>query len=362
MNRRSSLLHLWVLSCGLLWSGATASAAVAASISATNTTDWTVEVMTTDLFYPWDIKHAGDGLVITEASGNVVMIEGSQLRRYALQTSEPIVQEGGSGLLGMALDQNFPTSGVAYFYHTYRSRSGLTNKVIEARFDGRRWHETRTLLTAIPGHPLYNGGRIGIGPDDHLYVTTGWTEDGQLPQDLRSLAGKVLRLRRDGRVPADNPFPNSYVYSSGHRNPQGLAWDRAGALYVAEHGQTARDEINRIKPGANYGWPAITGSETRRGMEVPALHSGHETWAPSGIAFVGDTLLVAALAARGLYAWDPRGGTMRPIFTSGDRLRDLVQVEADIFVVTTNRSPRASGATADRLLKLTPREKHTLNQ
>lgn len=115
------------------------------------------------------------------------------------------------------------------------------------------------LLEGIPGHPLYNGGRVDIGPDAHLYVTTGWTEKSELPQDLGSLAGKVLRMTRDGRVPEDNPFKSSYVYSYGHRNPQGLARNDAGDLFVVEHGQIGRDEINLIRPGANYGWPLVSG-------------------------------------------------------------------------------------------------------
>ena len=234
-------------------------------ISAMTTADWSVQVVTDDLSYPWDLNRAGNVIVMTEAAGNIVMIENGRLRRYAVQTSDPIVHDGGSGLLGMALSEDFQTSGLAYLYHSYRSASGLTNKVIEARFDGESWRETRVLLSGIPGHRLYNGGRIAIGPDGLLYVTTGWTENGALPQDLGSLAGKILRMTRDGHVPADNPFKGSYVYSYGHRNPQGLAWNDAGDLFVAEHGQSGHDEINLIKPGANYGWPLVSGGERRVG-------------------------------------------------------------------------------------------------
>jgi glucose/arabinose dehydrogenase len=253
-------------------------------ISATTTGDWSVQVMTDDLSYPWDINRVGNLLMITEAAGNIVTIEDGRLKRHAVKTSDAIVHDGGSGLLGMALSENFETSGLAYLYHSYRSGSGLANKVIEARFNGESWQETRVLLAGIPGHPLYNGGRIAIGPDGHLYVTTGWTEDGKLPQDLGSLAGKTLRMTRDGRVPKDNPFEASYVYSYGHRNPQGLAWNNAGDLFVAEHGQIGHDEVNLIRPGANYGRPLISGNEKRAGMETALLDSGTDTWAPSGIA------------------------------------------------------------------------------
>ena len=321
----------------------------------TTTGDWSVQVVTDDLSYPWDINWIDNLIVLTEAAGNIVMIEDGRLNRYPVQTSDPILDDGGSGLLGMALSDDFRTSGLAYLYHTYRSGSGVTNKVIQARFNGESWRETRVLLERIPGHRLYNGGRIAIGPDGHVYVTTGWTENGRLPQDLGSLAGKILRMTRDGRVPADNPFAGSYVYSYGHRNPQGLAWSDAGDLFVAEHGQIGRDEINLIRPGANYGWPLVSGDEKRAGMEAPVLHSGNDTWAPSGVAFAGAELLVTALAARGLYAFDPEAGALKLVFTSGDRLRDVMPVGRDLYLITTNRSPRAQGPSSDRLLRLSPK-------
>lgn len=316
------------------------------------TGDWSVEVVTEDLNYPWDIDRAGDRILMTEAGGTIVTIEDGRLNRYPVETSDPIVRDGGGGLLGMALSPDFQTSGLAYFYHSYRSAAGLTNKVIQARFDGASWRETRVLLDGIPGHRLYNGGRIAIGPDGYLYVTTGWTENRQRPQDLGSLAGKILRMTLDGQVPADNPFPGSYVYSTGHRNPQGLAWNEAGDLFVVEHGQSARDEINLVRPGANYGWPLIDGDQRRAGMETALLHSGDETWAPSGAAFAGPELLVAALGARGLYVFDEAAGALKLVFTSGDRLRDVQPVGQDLYVITTNRSPRANGPSDDRLLRL----------
>jgi len=321
-----------------------------------DTAAWSMEVVIEGLNYPWEIERAGERILMTEAAGNIVVVENGRLTRHAVETSDPIVNEGGGGLLGMALAGDFQTSGIAYLYHSYRSGAGLSNKVIQARFDGGSWRETRVLLDGIPGHRLYNGGRVAIGPDGHLYVTTGWTENGRLPQDLGSLAGKILRMTLEGGVPADNPFPSSHVYSYGHRNPQGLAWNEAGDLFVAEHGQSGRDEINRIRPGANYGWPMVSGDETGKGMEPPLLHSGNNTWAPSGAAFAGKELLVAALGARGLYVLDDAARTLNPVFTSGDRLRDVMPVGRDLYVITTNRSPRAQGPSQDRLLRLSPKQ------
>ena len=269
-------------------------------ISAMTTADWSVQVVTDDLSYPWDLNRAGNVIVMSEAAGNIVMIENGGLRRYAVQTLDPIVHDGGGGLLGMALSEDFPTSGLAYLYHSFRAGSGLTNKVIEARFDGKSGERPACCSRVFRVTGSTTADASPSVPKGFLYVTTGWTENGALPQDLGSLAGKVLRMTRDGRVPANNPFERSYVNSYGHRNPQGLAWNAAGDLFVAEHGQSGRDEINLIKPGANYGWPLVSGGERRSGMELPVLHSGNDTWAPSGATFAGDVLLVAALAARGL--------------------------------------------------------------
>lgn len=344
--KRSIMACLAVGLCGALWLFA------AAAQTLQGPQDRAMTVVVDGLDYPWSMQHSGGRLLITEAAGHVVVVEGGRRTRYTLATSDPIAREGGAGLLGMALAPDYASTGIAYFYHAYRTATGLTNKVIEARFDGRSWRETRTLLAGIPGHLLYNGGRIAIGPDGLLYVTTGWTENRERPQDIGSLAGKVLRMTLDGKVPASNPFPGSYVYSYGHRNPQGLAWNRAGQLFVVEHGQFAHDEINLIKPGANYGWPLVEGSSVRAGMEPAWLESGRDTWAPSGATFLHDELLVAALGARGLFTVGPGRREMVPLFKSDERIRDVLAVGDDLYLLTTNRSPRAEGPSKDRLLRL----------
>lgn len=317
--------------------------------------DWNVEVVNDQLNYPWDIEAASDQLIITEAAGNIVMLHHGQFQRYAVKTSDPIVNEGGGGLMGMALAKDFAQSGNAWLYHTYRSNAGLTNKIIEVHFDGKQWQETKVILSGIPGHRLYNGGRIAIGPDGYLYATTGWTENEDRPQDMQSLAGKVLRMTLDGKVPQDNPIAGSLVYSWGHRNPQGLAWNQRGELFATEHGQIAHDEVNMITTSSNYGWPVIQGDERRAGMKTAWLNSGSQTWAPSGATFAGNYLLVAALGARGLYVFDNQQKNLRQIFSSGDRLRDVLATDTAIYVITTNRSPRSEGPSADKLLKLTLR-------
>ena len=183
-----------------------------------------------------------------------------------------------------------------------------------------------------------------------LYITTGWIENRERPQELASLAGKILRIAADGSIPADNPYPGSPVWSLGHRNPQGLAWDSEGRLFATEHGQSAHDEINLIEKGANYGWPLVQGDERRDGMTPPFLHSGNQTWAPSGIAAQGDGMLVAALVGHGVLIIQK--GVAAPLHDLGERVRDIESLNGDIYVITTNRSARGSGPSDDRLIRL----------
>lgn len=315
---------------------------------------WTSTVIAEGLDYPWDVVRDGERFILTEKAGAIVMIADGEVERVTLETSAPLRTDGGAGLLGLALSPDFASSGRAFFYYSYEAETGPANRLVSAVLDGSAWRETGILIDGIPGHRLYNGGRIAIGPDGHLYVTTGWTENYDRPQDLDSLAGKVLRVSLDGTVPADNPFPGSLVYSYGHRNPQGLAWDEAGQLFVAEHGQAALDEINIVRAGGNYGWPLVSGNETRDAMEPPFVHSGRSTWAPSGIAFAGNELLVTGLQARGLLVLDRANRTLRTIYGPDERYRHVLPDGDDLLIITTNRSPRGQGPSADSLIRLSP--------
>jgi len=316
--------------------------------------NWQVDIISDELAYPWAIRPTAHGFIVTEGEGNIVHLENAHLRRFVLQSSDPVVHDGGSGLMGLALADDFESSGDAWLYYSYLSKSGAhLNKVVTARFDGNTWRETAVLLDQIPGHRLYNGGRIAFGPDGYLYVTTGWTADPDLPQDIDSLAGKILRMTSDGAVPDDNPYAGSYVWSFGHRNPQGLAWTSDGTLYASEHGQSGNDEINLIEAGANYGWPETEGNERRDGMLPPVIHAGHNTWAPSGIAMLDDVVLVSALRAKALLAISSDGSNIRTVLSTNERYRDVLTHGDAIYVITTNRSPRSSGPNSgDRLLRI----------
>lgn len=322
-------------------------------ISATASAQTRIETAVDDLNYPWDIAAEGDRLMLTEKGGSIVQVwpDGSMIRQE-VETSVPIDSDRGRGLLGMAMAPD--GSGTLYLYHGVRLSGALSNRVITARLDGNVWRETGEIIAGIPGHPLYNGGRIAFGPDGMLYVTTGWIERPDLPQDRTSLAGKILRLTSDGSVPADNPFVRSPVWSMGHRNPQGLAWDDRGQLFVAEHGGGGHDEINRITPGANYGWPDYQGDASADGITPPEVHSGDNTWAPSGLTFHDGSLLIAALRSEGLLRWMPGNSEVDTLADTGIRMRDLVVRDGVIYAITTERSPRGSGPSRDRLMRIVP--------
>lgn len=313
----------------------------------------TVETVLGDLNYPWDIEAHEEAIYVTEKVGMLGVLSGESFTRFPVLTSAPILDDRGGGLLGLALRPDFADTGRVVLYQHTGTPDARMNRVIEAELRGGAWHETRVLIDAIPGHPLYNGGRVTFGPDGMLYVTTGWTENRERPQDLESLAGKILRVTPDGAVPHDNPFPGSPVWSMGHRNPQGIAWDENGKLYSAEHGQSGHDEVNIIEPGGNYGWPLIEGDQTAEGLQTPRVHSGNGTWAPSGLAFDGSQLLLASLRAEGVLAINETGDVSVK-HALGERIRDVLVSDEGIYVITTNRSPRQNGASSDRLLRLQP--------
>jgi glucose/arabinose dehydrogenase len=176
-----------------------------------------------------------------------------------------------------------------YVYQTYDD-GGLKNRILRLRYDGDTLERSAVVLDGIPGAENHNGGRIAFGPDDKLYATTGDALDSSAAQQEDSLSGKILRLEPDGSIPQDNPIDGSPVWSYGHRNPQGIAWGPRGQLYATEHSSDSHDEVNRIRPGKNYGWPDVIGKSEDSDYTDPVLESGDGVWAPSGATFYGGSV------------------------------------------------------------------------
>lgn len=289
---------------------------------------------------------------MSEREGNIVKLADGKIERQAVRLKKPVHHEGEGGFLGLLLAPDFPDSGLAYVYHTYRDNNRTYNRIVLLKQEGAEWAEQRALLEGIPGDLYHNGGRLAIGPDGMLYATTGDAEERALSQDKGSLAGKILRMTPNGEIPSDNPFPDSYVYSYGHRNPQGIAWTKDGVMYATEHGPSGNpgghDEINRIEPALNFGWPDIIGDASKGGMVKPLYHTGEEAIAPSG-TIIDDKgrLLIAALRGEAIYRYTPETGSMEVLHQGEGRIRDLKLKDGMLYFITNNRDGRGQPSNVD---------------
>jgi glucose/arabinose dehydrogenase len=327
--------------------------------------DLKIEILARGLDTPWALDFAPDGRIfITERPGRIRTLEGGRLLPEPWMTFE-VAAVGEAGLMGLAIDPQFAQNRFVYVAYTYRAANGrLQNRLVRLREDSKTGKGTldKTLIDNVAGSNNHDGGRVKFGPDGKVYWTTGDAQTTRFAQNLSSPNGKILRLNADGSIPADNPFPNSYVYSYGHRNSQGLAWQpKTGRLYATEHGPSGfqgccRDELNYIQPGKNHGWPEIRGDETREGMVSPVLNAGtSETWAPTGATFVirgpwAGSLLFTGLRGQTLYrvvldANDPRKVEKfeRYLYRQFGRLRDVVEgPDGNLYLLTSNRDGRGS--------------------
>jgi glucose/arabinose dehydrogenase len=313
-------------------------------------------VLGVNLEIPWSLDFLPDGrILVTERPGRVRLLDPQAgLMPEPVLVLEDVRHQGEGGLLGLAVHPEFASNRLVYLYYTYESGHGPANKVVSYTLENHALSGVRIIIDQIPGARFHNGGRIRFGPDAMLYITTGDAETPEAAQDRSSLAGKILRLHDDGALPADNPFADSPVYSYGHRNPQGLAWDDDGNLWATEHGPRGHDEINLIRPGKNYGWPVIQGDEQEPGMEAPALHSGSDTWAPSGVDVLGNTMYFAGLRGRALYQFnlDRENPVLIPhLDGTFGRLRDVVAGPGGLlYILTSNRDGRGLPTAKDDLL------------
>jgi aldose sugar dehydrogenase len=365
MMRMSWLLRssLPALVLGLACAAAAPQPSVAQEVS--------VEVVATDLATVWAIDFAPDGRIfLTERSGRVRTLRDGRVDPEPWITLE-VVEVAESGLLGLALDPGFATNGYVYVAFTYATGDGgMQNRLVRLREDpatGRGVFDA-VLLDDVRGGRVHDGGRVEFGPDGKLYWTMGETGSPDLAQSLDSWNGKVLRINSDGSIPDDNPFPGSPIYSYGHRNPQGLAWQPGtGRLYATEHGpsgqQACCDEVNHVQPAMNYGWPQVFGGQTAPGTVPPILESGpsRETiWAPGGAAFVtsgpwAGSLIFVGLRGESLYrvALDPADPTgvfgFETLFKGEySRLREVVEgPDGALYVGTSNRDGRGSPQPGD---------------
>jgi glucose/arabinose dehydrogenase len=312
-----------------------------------------LELLVTGLRTPWSIAPLPTGSTLVSERDTARVLElmpNGEVR--VVGTVDGVVPGGEGGLLGIAARD----TGTPYLYAYFTSASD--NRIVRMPLSGSPGSyalgAVDVLVAGIPKARTHNGGRLAFGPDGMLYATTGDAQQTGLSQDTRSLAGKILRLTPDGAVPADNPFADSYVYSLGHRNPQGLAFDRTGQLWASEFGQNTWDELNRIEPGSNYGWPVVEGIGGRAGFVDPVQQWATSEASPSGLGIVGDTLLMASLRGQRLWAIDidnPSTSTAYFVRELG-RIRDAVSAgDGTLLIVTSNTDANGCpGPDDDRLI------------
>jgi len=304
-------------------------------------------VIATGLSAPWSIVRlrSGSTLVSERDSGVIKELTPSGTLRD-VGTVPDVARGGEGGLLGLA----YVRAGNALFaYLTTASDNRIVRFELMGEPGSYALGPGTPILTGLERASNHNGGRIKIGPDGLLYATVGDASQPWISQDLTSYNGKILRMELDGSVPLDNPFPGSLVYSLGHRNPQGLAWDGSGQLWASEFGQNTWDELNRIVPGGNYGWPAVEGIAGEPGFIDPLYQWQTDVASPSGLAFSSDTLFMATLRGQRLWTIYTDSTTALAWYAdSYGRLRDVVPGPGGtVWVLTNNTDGRGTPRPGD---------------
>jgi len=256
-----------------------------------------------------------------------------------------VVPGGEGGLLGLALSPDFAADRYLYAYFTAAGDNRIARFRLNEAAGALKLGSPEVIFTGIPKASTHDGGRIRFGPDGYLYVGTGDAQRREQPQDTAALGGKILRLTPEGRPAPGNPFGENPVYSLGHRNVQGLAWDSAGRLWASEFGPNVNDELNLIVPGGNYGWPEVTGAPRRPGfLDAKVVWPSTADSSPSGLEIVCDTAYLGALrgqrlwvlSLKGEFAGDPVG-----YFTgSYGRIRSVsLAPDGRLWVLSNNQNP-----------------------
>jgi glucose/arabinose dehydrogenase len=303
---------------------------------------------------PWGLTFLPDGtaLVGERDTTRVLAVEGNEVREVGVV--EEARPAGEAGLLGLAASPTYDRDRLVYAYVSTAS----DNRVVRFTYDGGRIGAVEPVLTGIPNGFIHDGGRLLAADDGMLLVSTGETGEPGLAQDPASLGGKILRITLDGRAAPDNPDPDSPVWTLGHRNVQGLAYDARGRLWATEFGQSTWDELNLIEPSRNYGWPFVEGRGEDDRFRDPFVTWRTEDASPSGLAFARGSLWAGALNGERL--WEvpvTASGTGKPRgWFVGDygRLRTVVRApDGNLWVTTSNRDGRGAPAPEDdRILEI----------
>ncbi|WP_443031242.1 PQQ-dependent sugar dehydrogenase [Streptomyces sp. 3213.3] len=321
-----------------------------------------LRTVTEGLKTPWGLAPLPDGnlLVSSRDDGTITLIAEQTGRKTELGTVSGVSPAGEGGLLGIALSPDYASDHMIYAYFT----SDSDNRIVRMLYDpkkpaGEQLGAPDTIFKGIPKGYIHNGGRIAFGPDGMLYAGTGESGQRGLAQDKKSLGGKILRLTPEGDPAPGNPFPNSPVYTYGHRNVQGLAWDSKQRLFASEFGQDTWDELNAITPGDDYGWPDAEGRSSDAKYHNPITQWHTDDASPSGIAYAEGSIWMAGLKGQRLWRIPLDGTTASAApqaFLTGEygRLRTVVSAGGDkLWLVTSNTDGRGTPKSGDdRILEL----------
>ncbi|MGW7266386.1 PQQ-dependent sugar dehydrogenase [Streptomyces sp. NPDC054842] len=311
---------------------------------------------------PWGLAPLPDGdlLVASRDEGTITRIDAKTGEKSELGRVPGVAASGEGGLLGLALSPAYASDHMVYAYFTTASDNRIARLLYEEEKPaGEQLGAPDTILRGIPKGVIHNGGRIAFGPDRMLYAGTGETGDTGLAQDKKSLGGKILRMTPEGEPAPGNPFGDSVVYSYGHRNVQGLAWDDKQRLWASEFGQDTWDELNHVGPGDNDGWPDAEGKSDDKAFENPVAQWHTDEASPSGIAYAEGSVWMAGLRGQRLWRIPLKGteASAEPqAFLKGEygRLRTVVSAGGDrLWLVTSETDGRGSPEGGDdRILEL----------
>ena len=301
---------------------------------------------------PWSIAFIGDTPLVSERdSGRILELDPTGEAREV--GTVPGVRHGGEGgLLGLAVGED----GLLYVYSTGEDGNRIQRYALTGEAGALELGQGETILDGIASAGYHNGGRIAFGPDGMLYAGVGDAGQSSAAQDLDSLSGKILRMDPDGTVPDDNPFPDSLVYSFGHRNVQGLGWAADGTMFASEFGQNTWDELNVIESGGNYGWPEAEGRGGGDDYVDPVQQWAPADASPSGITVVDDTVFIANLGGEVLRAVPVADPAAATDYYDGEfgRIRAVCEgPDGDLWLLTGNTNSQGTPRDGDdRILSI----------
>jgi glucose/arabinose dehydrogenase len=321
----------------------------------------TLQTMASGLHIPWGMRYLPNGdFLFCERNGRMQLLKKGEDKPVPIATRQ--VEESEGGLLGLAIDPEFSSNHFIYVYETFKGK----NRVVRLVLSGEKLSDEKVILDGIPAAHNHDGGALDFGPDKFLYVGTGDAQQPSLSQDLISLAGKILRIDRDGNPAPGNPF-KTHIWSYGHRNVQGFDWNDQGKMLATEHGPSGEmarcchDEVNLIEPGKNYGWPQYFGGREKGEFVPPVFETGLKTLAPSGCVFIrgkqwGDwenNFVLGALKGERLVRWHSTGDGTK-LYSRKDtlnsklgRLRNIIQAPDGALIFSSS-----NGDTADKIYRL----------